>query len=265
MPHSPATLIHRDYWDDYLVEIKDSGDFRSLYFGSSTLQGRMSLSRPHELVLSYTQYMLMALLVHPNPQNILIIGIGSGSFVRFFHHHFPHCRIDAVDYSQHVINAARGYFLLPENSRITVHCKDGYQFLKKHNKYPYDIILVDAFNDLGMAPTIYSNKCFRLCAHNLSPNGVVSCNTWSSKSARLQEIRTMLASHLTGQLTLPVPERGNIIILSMPGEIPWSDICLKEKELKKQSQQFGFNVKKMVAAARKNNLTLPRRIASFMS
>jgi len=263
--HPSETLIHRDYWNDYLVEIKDSGNFRSLYFASTTLQGRMSLSSPHELVLSYTQYMLLALLIHPTPRNILIIGVGSGSFVRFFHHHFPHCHIDAVDYSQHIINAARGYFYLPENSRITVHCRDGYQFLKSRKKSPYDLILVDAFNDRGMAPTIYSDQFFRLCADNLTRTGTVSCNVWSSDSTLLQEIRTLLATHFTSQLSLPVPERGNIITLSLHKQIPWSKICLKEKELKKRSRQFSLNFKKMVSVAKKNNMTLSRRIASFIT
>lgn len=263
MEQSTETLIHRDYWNDYLVEIKDSDNFRSLYFASSTLQGRMSLSSPHELVLSYTQYMLLALLINPRPGNILIIGIGSGSFVRFFHHHFPHCHIDAVDYSQHIINAARGYFHLPENSRITVHCKDGYQFLKNHKNSPYDLILVDAFNDQGMAPTIYSDQFFQLCANNLTRDGAVSWNIWSGDSKRLQEIRTLLANHFTSQLSLPVPERGNIITLSLHREVPWSSICLKNKELKKRSFQYSLNFKKMVNVAKKHNMTLPRRIASF--
>ncbi len=264
MTQPPETLLHRDYSNDHLVEIKDSGDFRSLYFASSTLQGRMSLSSPYKLVLSYTQYMLLALLVHPEPENILIIGVGSGSFIRFFHHHFPLCHIDAVDYSQHVINTARGYFHLPENSKIKIHCEDGYQFLKNHKKIPYDLILIDAFNHQGMAPTIYSNQFFRLCADNLTKNGVVSCNIWSSDSTLLQKTRTILATHFTSQLFLPVPERGNKITLSLPGRIPWSNICLGKKELQKRSQQFGLNFKEIVSIARKNNMTLTRKIISFL-
>jgi len=208
--------------------------------------------------------MLLALLVLPEPKNILIIGIGSGSFVRFFHHHFPHCRVDAVDHSQHVINAARGYFHLPENNTITIHCEDGYQFLKNHTKNPYDLILIDAFNHQGMAPTIYSNQFFQLCADNLTPNGVVSCNIWSSDSTLLQKTRALLATHFTSQLFLPVPERGNKITLSLSGKIPWPNICLEKKELKKRSQQFGLNFNEIVSIARKNNMTLMRRIASFV-
>ncbi|OEU47512.1 MAG: hypothetical protein BA866_09210, partial [Desulfobulbaceae bacterium S5133MH15] len=180
MSQQPGVLIHKDYFNDHLVEIRDSGDYRTLYYPPGTVQSRISLSNPHRLVLRYTQYMLLALLIQPKPENILIIGIGSGSFVRFFQHHFPRCHIDAVDYSKHIINMARGYFQLPENSKIIVHCDDGYRFLKNYSDTPYDIILIDAFDDQGMAPTIYSDQFFRLCADNLSQNGVVSCNIWSN-------------------------------------------------------------------------------------
>ena len=265
MSQPQETLIHRDYSNDHLVEIKDNGDFRSLYFSSSTLQGRMSLSSPPKLVLSYTQYMLLALLIHPEPKSILVIGIGAASFVRFFHHHFPQSQVDAVDYSQHIINAARGYFQLPENSRITVHCQDGYQYLKNYKASPYDLILVDAFNDLGMAPTIYSDKFFRLCARNLTQNGVVSCNIWSGNDTLLQKTKSLLAAHFTSQLFLPVPERGNIITLSLPGKIPWSKICPKKKKLKSRAKNLDLNFKEMVNVAKKNNMTLYKRFSSFMA
>jgi spermidine synthase len=264
MSQPPGTLLHRDYWNGYLVEITDSGDFRSLYFASSSLQGKMSLSSPHKLVLSYTQHMLLTLLINPEPKNILIIGIGAGSFIRFFHHHFPHSRIDAVDYSQHIINTARGYFQLPENNRIAIHCEDGCQFLKDHKKGPYDLILVDAFNDQGMAPTIYSDQFFHLCVNNLTDNGVVSSNLWSGDSTQFREIRALLATHFTSQISLPVPGRGNIVTLALAGQVPWSSICLRDKELKKKSVQFDLNFKKIVNIAKKNNMTLSKRITSFM-
>jgi len=224
----------------------------------------MSLVSPHELVLSYTQYMLLALLIQPKPKKVLLIGLGSGSLIRFLHHHFPQCYIDAVDYSQHIIDVARGYFQLPKNNNLVIHCGDGYQFLKNCSKSDYDLILVDAFDDQGMAPTIYSDHFFQLCAGNLSRNGVVSCNTWSSDSKQLQKIKIMLANHFTGQLSLPVLNRGNIIIISLPGQVPWSKICLKKKELKKASQHFSLNFKEIIKITRQNNMTFSRKISSLL-
>lgn len=264
MAITQEVLIHQEYRNNHLVEIRDSGQYRSLYFASSILQSRMSLPTPHTLVLSYTQYMLLALLIQPKPTKILIVGVGSGSLIRFFHHYFPQCYIDAVDYSQHIIDVARGYFQLPVNKKIIIHCRDGYQFLKNCSKSDYDLILVDAFDDQGMAPTIYSDQFFHLCAANLSQNGVVSCNTWSSDGKQLQKIKNILANHFASQLSLPVQRRGNIIAIALPGQVPWSKICLKKKELKKTSQHFNLDFKEIVKVARQNNMTLSKRLSSLL-
>jgi hypothetical protein len=78
------------------------------------------------------------------------VGIGAGSFIRYFHHHFPSCLIDAVDCSPQVIAAARGYFHLPEeDSRLLVYCRDGREFLEQEQGRCYDLILIDAFDDSG--------------------------------------------------------------------------------------------------------------------
>jgi spermidine synthase len=264
MADTPGQIVRRDYWNGHLVEIVDNGDHRSLYFGSGHLQSRMSLSRPQALVLSYTWYMLASLLLQPQPEKILIVGIGSGSFVRFFHHHFPNCRIDAVDYSPHIIDVARGYFHLPENDRVTVHCLDGFEFLQDTCTTRYDLILVDAFDDLGMAPTIYSQPFFSLCREHLGENGVVSCNLWSDDMIRYRQIKTILADLFTDCLMLPVPERGNRVALAMPFAVPWPKIYLKRGELALLSKRFGIDFKQLARVAKQNNLSLARRlVASF--
>lgn len=264
MAKAPGTVIHKGYWDSHTVEISDSGDLRSLYFGSRNLQSQMSLLSPHELVLSYTQYMLLTLLINNKPRMILVIGLGSGSFVRFFQHHFPKSRIDAVDYSRHVINVARGYFQLPENKQVTHFCEDGYRFLQQNRQKKYDLILIDAFDDKGMAPTVYNESFLALCAENLTKAGLISCNLWSNNKNKLEEIKGTLTDHFQGNLYLPVPNRGNIVALAMPYAVPWSDICLKGGELKALKQKYDINFKKIVRVAKQNNLAFAKRLATLL-
>ncbi len=265
MSKNSDRLVHKDFWNNHLVEIEDKGDFRSLYFGSRSLQSRMSLANPHELILSYTRYMALALLINTAPKKILIVGIGAGSFVRFFHHHFPESQIDAVDYSEHVINAASGYFQLPENNQISIYCADGRSFLQDNSSKQYDLILIDAFDDQGMAPTVYSDLFFDLCAIFLAPNGVVSCNLWSNNKVKLQEIKTILATHFTSCLYFPVPNRGNIVAMAMPFEVPWPRICLKKKEVAIVSKRYNLDFRELIQVARRNNLSLSKRMASWLN
>jgi len=257
-------LVYSGYWNDHLVEIEDKGDYRSLYFGTRSLQSRMSLSNPSDLILSYTWYMALALLVNTHPRNILIVGIGAGSFIRFFHNHFPQCQIDAVDYSAQTIKAARGYFHLPENNEISVYCADGRSFLQDNSHKQYDLILVDAFDDQGMAPTVYSDLFFDLCANSLTPNGVVSCNLWSDDRTRLKELKQIFASHFKGCLYLPVPDRGNIIAIAMPFTMPWQRLCLDKKDIRLLSKRYNLNFRQLIKVAKRNNLSFPERMAAWL-
>jgi spermidine synthase len=263
MSKEAEQLIYSDYWNDHLVEIEDKGDLRSLYFGDRSLQSRMSLSNPQALILSYTCHMTLPLLINPSPRNILIVGIGAGSFIRFFHHHYPDCHIDAVDYAPQLIETAKNYFQLPDNKNISLYCADGQGFLQDNITRKYDLILIDAFDDQGMAPTVYSEPFFRLCTDALGPNGLISANLWSDDKARLREIKTILADYFTSCLYLPVPNRGNIVAVAMPFTTPWPRICLKKKDVAALSKQYAINFRQLIDGARRNNMSFTERLATW--
>jgi spermidine synthase len=264
MAHGSGFLVHKDSWNGHGVEVKDNGDYRSLYFGHDHLQSRLSLSHPETLALSYTRYMAAALLLLPQPQDILIIGVGGGSLIHFFSHHFRDCRIDAVDFSQHILHIARGYFKLPENDRIILHCLDGLQFLQSAACRSYDLILIDAYDHEGMAPEIYCREFFARCRTILKDQGVVSCNLWSSDALCFQQIRTILTESFSECLYLPVPERGNIVALAMQRSVPWSRFFARKKEFDKLRQRFDIDFKTIAETAKANNLGLAERFLSFL-
>jgi len=259
-----GVLVHKSCENDQFLEIRDNGDHRSLYFDSGYLQGQMSLSTPESLVVSYTWYMLTALLLSPEPQKILVLGIGAGSFIRFFRHHFPNCVIDAVDNSATVIRAAEKFFRISQSQNLSIFCNDGYRFLEKTHGNNYDIILVDAFDAKGMAPTIYDAPCLARMAEKLSPKGIISFNFWSSDTARLQQIKRLLANQFQGNIYLPVPDRANIVGLAMASEIPWSKICRKKAALRIYTRKYGFNFGKIIQVAKQNNFTFAQKLTSAL-
>lgn len=263
MAESIERLIHRDYWNGHRVEVIDKGNLRSLYFGSSYLQSCMSLDTPHTLVLSYTQYMILGLLLNRCPENILVIGVGSGSLLRFLHYHLPNSHIDAVDYSPHIIHLAKGYFYLPESPKIQVHCADGFEFMQQLEPEQYDLILIDAFDGRGMAPTIYQLPLFDLCNQTLKEKGVASFNLWSSNKPKFQHIRIDLANSFCSCLFLPVPERGNIVTLCTRKPFPANHFYRSKKELKLLSEQYQLDFVKMVKTAKKNNFSISEKVKSI--
>jgi spermidine synthase len=202
------------------VEIFDRGNFRYLYFNTKFLQSKMAIDAPYLLLLPYTHYMMLSLMFIPNPKRILLIGLGAGSLVRYLSTMLPDCRIDAVDHSQEIIDLARSYFKLPETDNVTVHCRDGVTFLEnRDDREPYDIILLDAFDELGIADVIYNRDFFTTCRNHLTEGGTLCSNLWSGAASELTRVTSELAECFAGSLTCPVPNRGNVIGYSFKYEI----------------------------------------------
>ncbi len=266
MTASQEKVLHT-YYENNFIEVVDQDEFRSLYFHNKVVQSRMSLQEPHRLILKYTQYMMAAaLLVKPVPTDILLIGIGAGALVHFLHHHFPSSPIDAVDYSEHVIKIARGYFSLPENDHITIHCIDGLDFLRKRdNKVKYDLILVDAFNDCGMAKNIYSNEFLSLAKQSISPEGTICCNLWSGNSDTYNKVQKAIRKNSTSSIFIPVNRRENIIALLFQTQPPWRQICLPDKILMQLSARYSCNFSEVSQSAKQHNLRLGERVQLWLS
>lgn len=247
-----------------MVEVVDCGDERSLYFSGHVLQSSMSRSSPHKLILSYTQYMMATLLFSKPPKRVLIIGLGGGSLLRFIHHHFPTCVIEAIDFSQHIINLAKGYFQLPATSSIIIHNSDGFKFLAGLSaEHSYDLILIDAFDGNGMSPSIYHSEFFRLCQKSLRQNGLISVNLWSGKVERMEAVKKDLADHFNSIAELPVPQRGNVICLAGK-DLNFRNMMERDKaKLVRLSTQFGIDFKCIGKIYRRHNLNFRQRVASF--
>jgi spermidine synthase len=262
----PTTgTIYKQQWNGQSIEIRDIGNLRSLYFDSEYLQSRMSFTCIHELVLSYTRFMALGVLLNRSPQKILIIGLGAGSLVRFFHHFFPDCEIDAVDASEHVIRLAEGYFMLPKTDTVRISCEDGFKFLQNAVPESYDFILVDAFDSRGMAPAIYQKLFFDLSSQSLSSAGIASFNLWSSNKKVFGKVKNDLRSSFTETLFLPVPGRGNVVAVAMKTEIPWDSLLKGKKELREFSSTYLINFQEIIKVVKQNNLSISDKIRRFFN
>jgi spermidine synthase len=256
METDSKTLIHRSRREDRLVEIFDREKFRYLYFNTKFLQSKMALDAPHLLLLPYTRYMMLSLMfLLPDPKRILLIGLGAGSLLRYLSTMLPNCRIDAVDHSQEVIDLARGYFKLPETDNVTVHCRDGVTFLENRNDgEPYDIILLDAFDELGIADVIYNRNFFTTCRNHLTEDGTLCSNLWSGSASELTRVTRELAECFAGNLTCPVPNRSNMIGYSFKHEIDLGALAGDYKKPERLQARFELDFGDMKQRLIRHNL-----------
>ena len=211
------SVIHRSVTDDGVVEITQDQHIRSLYFGNDAKQSSIDLSQPQRLVLSYTRAMMSCLIFNPEPQKVLMIGLGGGSLARFLLHHYPACLIDAVEIRRDVVKLAHGYFCLPEKTNLRIYQGDAAEFLINQDDQfsGYDLILVDAFNHDGVADSVKQSHFFSSCYDRMNNNGLLSVNLWKDQAEHCTNtIHSLERAFDNTLLELPVKDKGNLIMLA---------------------------------------------------
>ncbi|HHA18235.1 MAG TPA: spermidine synthase [Methylophaga sp.] len=258
-------VIHQSQSDDGVIEVVDLGDTRSMHFGTFPRQSSMSITTPHTLELTYTEAMMACLLLNGNPEKVLIIGLGGGSLVKFLLHHFPECQIDVVEYREDVVKVAHGYFNVPENdSRLNIYLGDGYLFTQEcfyRADDNYDLILVDAYDHIGMAASVGVQAFFDSCAGLLTSQGVLSINLWGSDRSLFNQTMTRINQSFYGRtMILPVKDKGNIIGLAMMHTVTKAHLKKLKLSVEQRETKFNINLPKALHELTRQNRSLITRL-----
>lgn len=155
---------------------------RHLLFSHDSVQSTMRLDDPDALTCEYTRRMMSFLLFVPAPREIVMIGLGGGSLAKFCHRHLLDARLTAVEIDADVI-ALRDEFCIPlDGARFQVLHADGARYLVQRCE-SIDVLLVDAFDEGGVAPSLATSEFYRYAARRLSPDGLLVMNM-SGEQAR---------------------------------------------------------------------------------
>ena len=258
-------LIHQSRSDDGVIEVVDDGDIRSLHFGTFPRQSCMSLQVPYSLELTYTEAMMASLLMNSAPKRVLVIGLGGGSLVKYLLHHFPTCQIDVVEYRQDVVKVAYGYFQVPENDeRLSIHIGDGYLFVQEKfykDEVGYDMMLVDAYDHMGMAASVGVQAFFDACAGLLTQQGVMSINLWGTNRPLFKQSMARINESFDGKsLVLPVEDKGNVICLATSQLVTQADLKKLKKTVDAMDVQFQINLSKSLHALIRRNRPILKKL-----
>jgi len=240
-------VMHQAQSDDGMIEVVDLGDTRSLHFGTFPRQSSMSLNTPHTLELSYTEAMMACLILNPSPERVLVVGLGGGSLVKFLLHHYPQCQVDVIEYRQDVIDVAQTYFGVPKDEpRLKINHGDGYVFIQQQyyaDEAQYDLLLVDAYDHIGMAASVGVQAFFDACAGLLSPKGVMSINLWGSDKPLFSQTMSRINNSFNGKtMILPVKNRGNVIGLAMKQTITTATLKKMKRQVEQQNMSLDINL-----------------------
>lgn len=171
----------------------DEGNLRFMYFSQKSVQSAMKIDSPNELLCGYTSAMLAFLLANPNPQHILMIGLGGGSQVKFCHYHLPHCRITVLEIDADVIGL-RDQFMIPaDDDRLEIIHANALTYLAQHS-LSVDVILLDGFDINGLVEELNTKSFYSTCHKTLKPNGILVANMWGKRKqlvSHVSELRTL--------------------------------------------------------------------------
>lgn len=261
MEESPFRLVYRTQDSQGVLEVVDDGVTRTLYFGSRAKQSSMLLGHHQVLALTYTQSMTAALLFQPEPREVLVIGLGGGSLPKFFHHHFPACRVLALENRPSVVDIAQRYFDLPNDERLHIEMTGALEYLARPVQRRFDIILVDIFDAQGMVADLDERDFFHRCREHLSGQGVLSANLWSTQPGTFRQQMKNLRREFDQQvLELPVPKCGNIIAFGLAQDFPTRNLRKLSVHAQRLEQRYGIDYPHYVDRMRHRNRFSLRRL-----
>ena len=125
--------------------------------------------------------MMMSLLLIPDPERILVVGLGGGTLPVALRDLYPAAAIDVIEIDPAVKMVAETYFGFVESDRLQVILQDARVFTKRAviREARYDLIMLDAFNGDYIPEHLMTREYLEETRSLLSPRGVVAANTFA--------------------------------------------------------------------------------------
>jgi spermidine synthase len=239
-------LVHSERSLYREVLVYEDGPVRCMCFTRNCRIGRqtcMNTEAPDRFVMNYTQMMMAALFMKPDPRSILIIGLGGGTLPRALQQVVPAATIDVVEIDPAVVRVAERYFRFRANERVRVEEVDGRVFVKRaqREQRQYDIVMLDAFDHEYIPEHLLTREFLEEVASLLVPQGVLAANTFSS--SRLYDHESATYAAVFG--TFYNLKRENRVILATQGPLPSREqIARNAQQFKEPFAAFGIGVER---------------------
>ena len=214
MKKHPGNLIYNSKDEFGSLEVIDIQQrIRSLHFGNGTSQSAMFLYNPIPLIHKYTQALLTPLCCI-DAKRVLILGMGAGSIAKFLAYHFKHIELDVVELRAEVINIAKAYFSLPnESENFTIHNTSAEDFIQS-NQEQYDLIIVDLFLTTTKNTDLIADiaNSYPKLSTMLSADGFLSINIIGSEYNRYSGFEILDKTFKHNLYSIDVEKQNTILI-----------------------------------------------------
>ena len=184
---------HFAFWEDGLVyegesvynylQVKE--DEEQINLSTNVMFGVQSVYRKDGgLTKTFTDYALAAPLMAGQSEKegleVLMLGVGAGTYATQCIRYFDNVRVEGVEIDEKITRLAGEFFHMPQTVPVTNY--DGRAFLNVTDK-KYDVIFVDAYQDITIPFQMSSVEFFELVSGHLTEDGVmvVNLNMWEQE------------------------------------------------------------------------------------
>lgn len=151
---------------------------KEVVLSSNVLFGVQSVYMKQDgLTGMYYDYAMAAPFMVPDKKvtdmDVLILGMGTGTYATQCRRYLGDMNIEGVEIDQKITDLSRKYFFLGNDIPVTTY--DGRAYLNAIDK-KYDVIMVDAYQDITIPFQMSSVEFFTLVKEHLTDNGVMVVN-----------------------------------------------------------------------------------------
>ena len=182
------------------IDVLDTPEFGRVL----VLDGNIMLTERDEFI--YDEMIVhVPMAVHPNIQNVLVIGAGDGGVVRELTRFDQIENIDLVEMDEQVVEVCRQF--LPGNAcrlddkRVKIYFENGLKFLRRCEE-KYDLIIVDSNDPFGPSEGLFTKEFYGNCYKALKEDGIMVNQQGSPFYA--EDAEAMKRSHKRIASTFPI-------------------------------------------------------------
>ncbi len=181
------SVLELDYQSKYShFKVSRENSTRTLWFvrdnGEEVVESQVNIERPYDLLVEYTRFMFASYLFRPNPDRVLIVGLGGGAMPHFITRYDRKAKVNVVEIDPAIVQVAAKYFGVRSGGNLKIMNADGLDYLKT-TKLKYDVIYMDAFlkpsaetDDTGVPVRMKTVNFYKAVQEKLNPDGIVVFN-----------------------------------------------------------------------------------------
>jgi spermidine synthase len=188
----------------------------TLNFGVALMLDGAIQSSEDDEALYHELLVQPAMLAHPDPHDVLIIGGGEGASLREVLVHSSVRSVTMVDLDREVVELCRDHLVgwhrgAFEDPRVRLVFDDGRKFVEQSDDF-YDVVIIDVVDmlDNGPAQALYTRQFYELLRRRLRPDAILAIQGLEfsfiddkAHAALSRTLRTMFSEVHSYQAVIP--------------------------------------------------------------